>query len=61
MQVGVGDVNGVQVDFDREFRENLDITLDLVQGKVTVDTKVFIIVQARIFLIPITIAFSPEG
>ena len=61
VQTGVGEINGTQVDFDREFRNNTTITLDLSAGKVTADVTVYIIVQARIFLIPISIAFSPEG
>ncbi len=60
-QTGIGTLNDVQVDFDREFRRNVDVTLDLVQGKAIVAIKVFVIVQLRIILIPIQIAFSPEG
>lgn len=60
-QTGVGTLNDVQVDFDREFRNNVVVTLDLVAGKAIIAIKVFIIVQLRIIQIPIQIAFSPEG
>ncbi len=60
-QTGTGIVNDVQVDFDRLFRDNVDVTLDLVAGKAIIAIKVYVIVQLRIILIPIQIAFSPEG
>lgn len=60
-QTGVGTINDVQVDFDKLFRDNVVVTLDLVNGKVIIAIKVFVIVQLRIIQIPIQIAFSPEG
>lgn len=60
-QTGVGTINDAQVDFDKLFRDNVVVTLDLVEGKAIIAIKVFIIVQLRIIQIPIQIAFSPEG
>lgn len=60
-QTGVGTINDAQYDFDKLFRDNVVITLDLVNGKATIALKVYIVVQLRILLIPIQIAFSPEG
>ncbi len=58
---GVGTVNDVQFDFDKLFRDNVVITLDLVAGQAIIAIKAFVIVQLRIIQIPIQIAFSPEG
>ncbi len=60
-QTGIGTLNGVQVDFDRAFRENVVVTLDLADGQAIIAMTVFIIVQLRIIQLPIQIAFSPEG
>lgn len=60
-QTGVGVINNAQVDFDKLFRDNVNVTLDLVNGKAIIAVKVFVIVQLRIIQIPIQIAFSPEG
>ena len=60
-QTGVGVVNDAQVDFDKLFRDNVVVTLDLVAGKAVIAIKVYVIVQLRIIQIPIEIAFSPEG
>jgi len=60
-QTGTAEVNGVQVNFDKLFRDNVDVTLDMVDGKAIVALKVYIIVQLRIIQLPIQIAFSPEG
>lgn len=60
-QTGVGTVNDVQVDFDKLFRDNVVVTLDLVAGQAIIEITVYVIVQLRIIQIPIQIAFSPEG
>ena len=60
-QTGVGTINDAQVDFDKLFRDNVVITLDLVAGKAIIAIVVYVIVQLRIIQIPIQIAFSPEG
>ena len=60
-QTGIGTINDVQVDFDKLFRDNVDVTLDLTAGKAIIEITVFVIVQLRIIQLPIQIAFSPEG
>ena len=60
-QVGVGTLDGVKVDYDKAFKNNLSVSIDLSEGKATIAMTAYIIVQGRIFLIPIQIAFSPEG
>ena len=60
-QTGVGTINDVQVDFDKLFRDNVVVTLDLVAGEAIIALTVYIIVQLRIIQLPIQIAFSPEG
>lgn len=60
-QVGVGSIDGEKVDFDKAFKDKLTVSIDLSEGKTTIAMTAFIVVQARIFLIPIQIAFSPEG
>ena len=60
-QTGVGTVDDVQVDFDKLFRDNVAVTLDLSAGKAIIEITVYIIVQLRIIQLPIQIAFSPEG
>lgn len=60
-QVGVGSLDGVKVDYDKAFKDKLSVSIDLSEGKTTIAMTAFIVVQARIFLIPIQIAFSPEG
>ncbi len=60
-QTGIGTINDVQVDFDKLFRDNIAVTLDMSAGKAIVALKAYIIVQLRIIQIPIQIAFSPEG
>lgn len=60
-QTGVGEINGTQFDFNKLFRDNVVVTLDLVEGKAIIAIVVYVIVQLRIIQIPIQIAFSPEG
>jgi phage tail sheath gpL-like len=60
-QTGTGTIDGVQVDFDKLFRDNVVVTIDLVNGKAIIALVVYVIVQLRIIQIPIQIAFSPEG
>ena len=60
-QTGTATINDAQVDFDKLFRDNVVVTLDLVNGKAIIAIKVYVIVQLRIIQIPIQIAFSPEG
>lgn len=60
-QVGVGTVDGVKVDYDKAFKDGLSVSIDLAEGKTTIAMTAYIVVQARIFLIPIQISFSPEG
>lgn len=60
-QTGVGTIDGAQVDFDKLFRDNVVITLDLSAGQAIIAIKVYLIVQLRVIQIPIQIAFSPEG
>lgn len=43
------------------FSDNLNITLDLAEGKVTVDMKVPLVTQFREFIATLQIAFSTEG
>ncbi len=60
-QIGDGELNGEQVDLDKFYVDNLVVTIDLSVGKTTVTMISVIVVQARTFLIPITITSSPEG
>ena len=60
-QTGLGTINDVQVDFDKLFRDNVIVTLDLAAGKAIIEVTVYVVVQLRIILLPIQIAFSPEG
>lgn len=60
-QTGVGELNGTQYDFDKLFRDNVVVTIDLVEGKAIIALVAYVIVQLRIIQIPIQIAFSPEG
>ena len=60
-QVGVGTLDGVKVDYDKAFKDGLSVSIDLSEGKTTIAMTAYIVVQGRIFLIPIQIAFSPEG
>lgn len=43
------------------FDDNLDVTLDLAQGKATVACKALVVVQLRTFVITIKVAFSTAG
>lgn len=58
VNIGVGTVDGVQVDFDKLFRENLTVTLNTVTGKFTVAAKLFIVVQLRAVDYDLAIAFE---
>lgn len=58
VNTGVGTIDGVQVDFDKLFRENLTVTLNPVNGKFTVGAKLFIIVQLRGVIYDFAIAFE---
>ncbi len=60
-QTGQATINGAQVNFDKLFSDNVNVTLDLVNGKAIIAVKLYVIVQLRIIQIPIQIAFSPEG
>lgn len=60
-QTGTSVIDGVDVDLDKLFRDNVVVTLDLVNGKAIVAVVVYVIVQLRIIQIPMQIAFSPEG
>ena len=55
---GTGTIGGETVDFDKEFRENLTVTLDPVTGKFSVSAKLFIVVQLRAVLYDLAIAFE---
>lgn len=58
VNVGVGTVDGEQVDYDKLFRENLTVTLNPVTGKFSVAAKLYPVVQLRGILYDLAIAFE---
>jgi hypothetical protein len=58
VNTGVGSIDGVAVDYDKLFRENLTVALNPVTGKFTVGAKVYIVVQFRGVTYDLAIAFE---
>ena len=58
VNTGVGSIDGVQVDYDKLFRENLSVTLNPVTGKFFVSAKLYIVVQLRGVTYDLAIAFE---
>lgn len=58
VNIGKGTVNGVDVDYDKLFREGLVVTLDHVTGKFLVSFNLYIIVQLRAVTYDIAVAFE---
>lgn len=55
---GVGTTDGVAVDYDKLFRENLTVSLNPVTGKFLVSAKLYIVVQLRGITYDLAIAFE---
>ena len=58
VNTGTGSIDGVAIDFDKLFRENLTVSLNPVTGKFLVSAKLFIVVQLRGVTYDIAIAFE---
>lgn len=58
VNIGTGTVNGEAVDYDKEFRENLTVTLNPVTGRFLVAMKLFIVVQLRAVVYDMAVAFE---
>ena len=58
VNIGVGTVDNVTIDFDKEFRENLTVTLNPTTGKFLVAAKLFIVTQVRDTTYDLAIAFE---
>ena len=55
---GIGTIDGVQVDYDKLFRENLTVTLNPVTGKFFVSANLYIVVQLRGITYDLAVAFE---
>lgn len=55
---GVGSVDGVAVDYDKLFRENLTVSLNPTTGKFLVDATLYVVIQLRGITYGIAIAFE---
>ncbi len=58
VNTGVGTVNGKQIDYDKEFSDNLTVTLNPVTGKFFVSCKLYIVVQLRGITYDLAVAFE---
>lgn len=58
VNTGVGSIDGVAVDYDKLFRENLTVSLNPVTGKFLVGAKLYIVVQFRGVTYDLAIAFE---
>jgi hypothetical protein len=58
VNTGVGSIDGVLVDFDKLFRENLTVSLNPVTGKFSIAAKLYIVVQFRDATYDLAIAFE---
>lgn len=58
VNTGLGSINNVPIDFDKEFRKNLTVTLNPTTGAFTVSAKLFIVVQLRSVTYDLAIAFE---
>lgn len=58
VNIGTGTINGVDVDYDKLFRDNLTVALNPVTGRFSVALKLFIIVQLRAIIYDMAIAFE---
>lgn len=58
VNVGAGTLDGVSVDYDKEFRDNLTVSLNPVTGRFSVACKLFIVVQLRAVIYDLAIAFE---
>ena len=58
VNVGTGTIDGVDVDYDKLFRDNMTVSLNPVTGRFSVAAKLFIIVQLRAIIYDLAIAFE---
>ena len=58
VNTGTGTVNGVDVDYDKLFRQGLTVSLNTVTGKFLVSFNLYIIVQLRAVTYDIAVAFE---
>lgn len=58
VNIGAGTINGEDVDYDKEFRDNLTVSLNPVTGRFSVACKLFIVVQLRAVIYDLAIAFE---
>ena len=58
VNVGVGTIEGEQVDYDKLFRENLSVTLNPTTGRFFVALKLYIVVQLRAVVYDMAVAFE---
>ncbi len=58
VNTGVGSIDGVPVDYDKLFRENLTVSLNPVTGKFLVGAKIYIVVQFRGVTYDLAVAFE---
>ena len=58
VNTGVGSIDGVPVDYDKLFRQNLTVSLNPVTGKFLVAAKLYIVVQFRGVTYDLAIAFE---
>ena len=58
VNVGTGILNGVLVDFDQAFKDNLSVSLNPITGKFTVALKLFIVTQLRSVNYDIAVSFE---
>lgn len=58
VNIGAGTIDGVDVDYDKEFRDNLTVSLNPVTGRFSVACKLFIVVQLRAVIYDLAIAFE---
>jgi hypothetical protein len=58
VNTGVGSIDGVPIDFDKLFRQNLTVSLNPVTGKFLVAAKLYIVVQFRGVTYDLAIAFE---
>lgn len=58
VNTGTGTVDGENVDYDKQFRENLTVVLNPVSGKFSVGMKAFIVTQFREAVYDIAVTFE---
>lgn len=58
VNTGIGSIDGETVDFDKQFREALTVSLNPVTGRFLISAKLFIVVQFRAAVYDLAIAFE---